>query len=153
METYTKDELDLEALKASSPWQVWSFGPGLLDKDGHAITFRDGQSNVLNVNVKNPRCAIGYYEPGHYCLVKVEGNRWHKFIGSYGMTFSEMATMFEELGCVRAYALDGGRSAAMSWQGEFLSTNYDRGSFDIVYVADKPIESNNAENKSAESEG
>ena len=38
-------------------------------------------------------------------------------------------------------------------QGEFLSTNYDRGSFDIVYVADKPIESNNAENKSAESEG
>ncbi len=153
METYTKDELDLQALKASSPWQVWSFGPGLLDKEGHAITFRDGQSNVLNVNVKNPRCAIGYYEPGHYCLVKVEGNRWHKFIGSYGMTFSEMAKMFEELGCVRAYALDGGRSAAMSWQGKFLSTNYDRGSFDIVYVADAPIGAVSADSKPAESEG
>ena len=47
--------------------------------------------------------------------------------------------MFEELGCVQAYALDGGRSAAMSWQGEFLSTNYERGSFDIVYIADTPI--------------
>ena len=139
METYTKDELDIEEVKAAGPWQVWSFGPGLLDAEGHAKTFTDGQSNVLSVNVKNPRCAIGYYEPGHYCLVKVEGNRWGKFIGSYGMTFSELARMFEERGCVRAYALDGGRSAAMSWQGEFLSTNYDRGSFDIVYIADTPV--------------
>lgn len=139
METFTKNELDIEAVKAASPWQVWSFGPGLLDAEGHAKTFTDGQSNVLSVNVKNPRCAIGYYEPGHYCLVKVEGNRWGKFIGSYGMTFSELAAMFEARGCVRAYALDGGRSAAMSWMGEFLSTNYDRGSFDIVYIADTPV--------------
>ena len=155
METFTKDELDIEEVKAANPWQVWSFGPGLLDAEGHAKTFTDNQSNVLNVNVKNPRCAIGYYEPGHYCFVKVEGNRWHKFIGSYGMTFSEMATMFENLGCVRAYALDGGRSAAMSWLGEFLSTNYDRGSFDIVYVSDTPVVAAVPEEAetSAESEG
>ncbi|MBR2582661.1 MAG: phosphodiester glycosidase family protein [Oscillospiraceae bacterium] len=155
METFTKDELDIEAVKAAGPWQVWSFGPGLLDAEGHAKTFLDGQSNVLNVNVKNPRCAIGYYEPGHYCLVKVEGNRWGKFIGSYGMTFSEMASMFEELGCVRAYALDGGRSAAMSWLGEFLSTNYDRGSFDIVYISDTPVvaDTPKAAEMPAESEG
>ena len=155
METFTKDELDIEAVKAAGPWQVWSFGPGLLDAEGHAKTFFDGQSNVLNVNVKNPRCAIGYYEPGHYCLVKVEGNRWGKFIGSYGMTFSEMASMFEELGCVRAYALDGGRSAAMSWLGEFLSTNYDRGSFDIVYISDTPVvaDTPKAAEMPAESEG
>ena len=151
LETYTKDELDLEALKSAAPWQVWSFGPGLLDAEGHAKTFYDSQSNVLSINPKNPRCAIGYYEPGHYCLVKVEGNRWGKFIGSYGMTFSELAAMFEARGCVRAYAFDGGRSAAMSWMGEFLSTNYDRGSFDIVYIADTPVVANTP--KSAESEG
>ena len=155
METYTKDELDIEAVKAAGPWQVWSFGPGLLDTEGHAKTFYDSQSNVLSVNVKNPRCAIGYYEPGHYCLVKVEGNRWGKFIGSYGMTFSELAQMFEARGCVRAYALDGGRSAAMSWMGEFLSTNYDRGSFDIVYIADTPVVADTPEDAElpAESEG
>lgn len=155
METFTKNELDIEAVKAASPWQVWSFGPGLLDAEGHAKTFTDGQSNVLSVNVKNPRCAIGYYEPGHYCLVKVEGNRWGKFIGSYGMTFSELAAMFEVRGCVRAYALDGGRSAAMSWMGEFLSTNYDRGSFDIIYIADTPVVANvsKTEDIPAESEG
>ena len=155
METYTKTELDIEELKAAAPWQVWSFGPGLLDTEGHAKTFYDGQSNVLNINVKNPRCAIGYYEPGHYCLVKVEGNRWHKFIGSYGMTFTELARMFEARGCVRAYALDGGRSAAMSWMGEFLSTNYERGSFDIVYIADTPVVADTPKDAeaSAESEG
>ena len=155
METFTKDELDLEEVKAAGPWQVWSFGPALLDAEGHAKTFTDNQSNVLGINVKNPRCAIGYYEPGHYCLVKVEGNRWHKFIGSYGMTFSEMAQMFEARGCVRAYALDGGRSAAMSWMGEFLSTNYDRGSFDIIYIADTPVDAETPKDAEmpAESEG
>ena len=66
-----------------------------------------------------------------------------------------VATMFEELGCVRAYALDGGRSAAMSWMGEFLSTNYDRGSFDIVYIADTPVvaDAPKTEETSAGSEG
>ena len=155
METFTKDEADMEAIKAAAPWQVWSFGPGLLDAEGHAKSFYDGQSNVLGINMKNPRCAIGYYEPGHYCLVKVEGNRWGKFIGSYGMTFGELASMFEARGCVQAYALDGGRSAAMAWMGEFLSTNYDRGSFDIVYIADTPVvgEAPKSAEEPAESEG
>lgn len=139
MVTMMDDELDIEAVKEARPWQVWSFGPGLLDEEGHAKTFTDNQSNVLGVNAKNPRCAIGYYAPGHYCFVKVEGNRWGKFIGSYGMNFSEMAEMFEELGCKCAYNLDGGRSAAMYWQGEIFSTNYDRQISDIVYITDTPV--------------
>ena len=36
----------------------------------------------------------------------------------------------------------------MSWMGEMLSTNYGRGSFDIVYVSDTPVM-----DKGAESEG
>ena len=153
MVTMTDDELDIEALKDAHPWQVWSFGPALLDEDGHAKTFTDNQSNVLGVNSKNPRCAIGYYEPGHYCLVKVEGNRWGKFIGSYGMDFNEMAVMFEELGCKSAYNFDGGRSAAMSWMGEILSTNYDRTISDIVYITDTPIENVSVDAQTIESEG
>ena len=39
--------------------------------------------------------------------------------------------------------------------GEFLSTNYDRGSFDIVYITDTPIVEKPAETADApaESEG
>ena len=141
METIMDSDLDIEEVIAAAPWQVWGFGPGLLDADGHAKTFYDGQPNALSVNPKNPRCAIGYYEPGHYCFMKVEGNRQHYFIGSYGMTLSEMAVKFEELGCKCAYNLDGGKSAAMSWLGKVYGTNYDRTISDIIYITDAPVES------------
>ena len=75
MVTMTDEELDIEAVKEAGAWQVWSFGPGLLDAEGHARSFTDNQKNALGVNPQNPRCAIGYYEPGHYCLVEIEGNR------------------------------------------------------------------------------
>ena len=148
MVTMTDAELDIEAVKAASPWQVWSFGPGLLDAEGHAKTFTDNQSNALSVNPQNPRCAIGYYEPGHYCLVEIEGNRWGCFIGSYGLDLSQMALLFENMGCKSAYNLDGGRSAAISWMGERLSVDYSRTISDIIYVTDTPITG-----AAAESEG
>ena len=139
METLTNDELDFEALKEAGLWQVWSFGPGLLDDEGHALSFADRQPNVLSVNPRNPRCAIGYYEPGHYCLVEIEGRRAGAYVGSEGMTLSEMAVFFEELGCKSAYNLDGGRSAVMSWMDKRISVNYGRTISDIIFVTDTPI--------------
>ena len=139
MVTMTDEELDIEAVKEAGAWQVWSFGPGLLDAEGHARSFTDNQKNALGVNPQNPRCAIGYYEPGHYCLVEIEGNRWGCFIGSYGLSLSEMGALFEEMGCKSAYNLDGGRSAAMSWMGELLTVNYGRDLSDVIYISDTPI--------------
>ena len=141
METMTRDELDIEAVKAAGVWQAWSFGPGLLDAEGHAKTFGDHQANVMGINPQNPRSAIGYYEPGHYCLVEIEGNRAGCFIGSYGLTLSEMGTLFEQMGCKCAYNLDGGRSAAIAWMGERINVNYGRTLSDIIYVTDTPVES------------
>lgn len=141
METLTDDKVDVEAIKAAGPWQVWSFGPGLLDGEGHAKTFADRQSNALGIRPKNPRCAIGYYEPGHYCLVEIEGNRAGCFIGSWGLDLDEMGVLFEKLGCKSAYNFDGGRSAAVCWMGEQICVNYGRTISDIVYVTDDPVES------------
>ena len=141
METLTDDKVDIEAIKAAGPWQVWSFGPGLLDGEGHAKTFADRQSNALGIRPKNPRCAIGYYEPGHYCLVEIEGNRAGCFIGSWGLDLDEMGVLFEKLGCKSAYNFDGGRSAAVCWMGEQICVNYGRTISDIVYVTDDPVES------------
>lgn len=141
METMTDEELDVEAVMAAKPWQVWSFGPGLLDAEGHAKSFADRQSNALGIFPRNPRCAIGYYEPGHYCLVEIEGNRAGCFIGSWGLDLNEMGAFFEKLGCKSAYNFDGGRSAAMCWMGQQISVNYGRTISDIVYVTDDPVES------------
>ena len=129
METHTADQIDLAAIYARDPYQVWYFGPGLLDAEGNALT--SFKSTVAGVN---PRAAIGYYEPGHYCFMMVEGRRDN----SEGVTLTELAQIFEELGCKSAYNLDGGKTAVMTWNGELESRLLGGGRevADILYIAE-----------------
>lgn len=131
MVTLTNAELDMDDLKAAAPWQVWAFGPELLDDEGHALT---SFNSIVLPN--NPRAAIGYVEPGHYYLVEVEGTRTGYYSGSRGMKMYELANLFESLGCKSAYNLDGGKSVGFAWMGELVSFRYDRSIPDIIYVAD-----------------
>lgn len=131
MLTLSPGEFDLEELKASAPWQVWSFGPKLLD-NGCAIT-----SFTSTVEKTNPRSAIGCVEPGHYFFVQVDGRGAN---GSRGMTLAELSQLFEDLGCVTAYNLDGGQTAGIVWDGRLLSYPYGRSVSDIIYVTDRPEE-------------
>ena len=131
MVTLTNAELDMDDLKAAAPWQVWAFGPELLDDEGHALT---SFNSIVLPN--NPRAAIGYVEPGHYYLVEVEGTRTGYYSGSRGMKMYELANLFESLGCKSAYNLDGGQSVGLAWMGELVSFRYDRSIPDIIYVAD-----------------
>ena len=96
--------------------QAWNFGPSLLDENGHVLP--DYQVS-LAVSYPNPRSAVGYYEPGHYCFVVVDGRQDDY---SKGVTVPELAQIFEELGCSVAYNLDGGGSALMT----FLHERYSR---------------------------
>lgn len=107
IETYDKKGYDIEEIKSRNPLQVWSFGPVLLDENGKV---RDKYSMPSAVSYHNPRSALGYYEPGHYCFVVVDGRQ-----DGYakGMSIPELAALFEELGCTKAYNLDGGGSAVM----------------------------------------
>ncbi|MDO4573075.1 MAG: phosphodiester glycosidase family protein, partial [Clostridia bacterium] len=98
METISAEEADVDAIYAAGPYQIWCFGPELL-RDGRAIT-----EFVNSVKGRNPRSAIGYFEPGHYCFVLVDGRQRGY---SLGMTLEELAQLFEDLGCVYAYNLDG----------------------------------------------
>ncbi len=131
METYAAEEVDMEQVKARGAYQAWSFGPRLLDKDGKAMT-----EFVSTVNPLNPRSAIGYYEPGHYCFVLVEGRRATDY--SRGMTMSELSSLFESLGCKAAYNLDGGQSSVMAFDGRVYNDppNGGRANSDILYIAE-----------------
>ncbi|MGX8692968.1 MAG: phosphodiester glycosidase family protein [Clostridia bacterium] len=131
MLTLDDSELDMDELKASEPWQLWSFGPRLLE-NGKAM--EEFNSTVTR---RNPRSAIGYVEPGHYFLVQVDGRG---AFGSQGMTMRELAELFESLGCESAFNLDGGASAGMAWNGELVSYPYGRPVSDIIYVTDHPEE-------------
>ncbi|MBQ1632479.1 MAG: phosphodiester glycosidase family protein [Clostridia bacterium] len=133
METKHWGEYSLKSVAESDPWQVWSFGPALLDENGNAKTIRHALS------AGNPRAAIGYYEPGHYCFVIVDGRQIvdGKDGHSEGMTLTELSRLMADLGCRTAYNLDGGGTAKLFWNGEIVSSssNPKRKTSDIIYLA------------------
>lgn len=127
MQTYTADQLDMNAIKTNGAWQVWTFGPMLL-KDGQPMT-------EFNSTLKkaNPRTAVGYYEPGHYCFLVVDGRQAGY---SDGMTLEQMSQLFYSLGCKVAFNLDGGQSSEMVFMGNVVNQPYDggRSTNDILYI-------------------
>lgn len=114
METFLGSEFDLDHVIDKGAYQGWAFGPSLLDSNGKALT--EYPSWYKNISDVNPRSAIGYYEPGHYCFIAIDG----RSDISAGMTFVEMSELMESLGCKVAYNLDGGISSFMAYQGRYV---------------------------------
>lgn len=109
MKTYSADEFDVDQVIAEGAWQAWSFGPELLDESGNSMTVFTSDNHIRKIN---PRSALGYYEPGHYCMVVVDGRQSGY---SVGMTLTELSSLFEDLGCTAAYNMDGGKSSSMTF--------------------------------------
>jgi len=120
MKTFTADEFDLEKAIQDGAYQAWSFGPSLLDENGESLT----DFPTSRVTPKNPRSVIGYYEPGHYCFVLVDGRDSDY---SVGMTMAELSSLMQELGCKVAYNLDGGQSSMMTFNDTYANQPYKGG--------------------------
>ena len=127
MVTLLAENVDHEKVGTEVPdiWQTFLFGPTLLDENGKAYSdFRDS-----NVRYANPRSVIGYYEPGHYCFVQIDGRSTKSALEegkkNGGMTLTETAAFMESLGCAAAYNLDGGRSSMLWYNGDVISTAAD----------------------------
>ena len=130
METYGADEYTVEDVLARQPYQVWKFGPKLLDENGQPCESFNTTGPIADVN---PRTGIGYFEPGHYCLVVVDG-RQNGY--SAGMRIARFAQVFADLGCTAAYNLDGGQSSVMTFRQGIFSHPYlgGRGAGDIILI-------------------
>lgn len=130
MKVFHGKEFNMETEMEKGVLQVWSFGPSLLDDEGKSIERYN--TNIAGVN---PRAALGYYEPGHYCFVVVDGRGEG---GSRGYKLAELSKLFESLGCTIAYNFDGGKSAVMVWDGD-TTVNQPAGGgrnvTDILYIA------------------
>lgn len=116
---YSPGDVNAMQLIEDGAYQSWVFGPSLLDDNGKA------KSDFLTGDYLthcHPRTAIGYYEPGHYCLLAVNGRQSE----SRGMYLNEMAQLFERLGCTAAYNLDGGHSSCMTMLGNVVNHLYNR---------------------------
>lgn len=127
MKTYDSANFNLADAVARGIWQAWSFGPPLLDENGGKLS--EFNSSLTD---RHPRSAIGYYAPGHYCFVVVDGRQKDY---SVGMTLTELSALFESLGCKQAYNFDGGATAVMIFQGNVINQPYKGGreSGDIIY--------------------
>lgn len=90
---------------------VYSFGPYLL-LDGKV-----SERAYANNENKNPRCAIGMVEPGHYVAIMCEG----RLKRSAGVTISYLAKMMRAKSCQVAFNMDGGQTAVMVFMGKQLN--------------------------------
>lgn len=132
MRVFDEDEFDAEKEMQNGAYQAWDFGPNLLNEDGTPI-----EKFNSRIASENPRTAIGYYEPGHYCFVVVDGRGAN---GSDGLSLKDLAQLFADLGCKAAYNLDGGRTSCMVMYGEMINKHYEsncRKSSDIVMICDE----------------
>lgn len=128
--TFPPEEIDAEQLMRDGAWQCWNFGPSLLDENGFAKT---SFTCVKNTEPMNPRALLGYYGPGHYCFVLVDG-RQNGY--SSGLDMASLAKTMEDLGCKVAYNLDGGISAQLVFDGHLVNSPSEKRSIvDIAYIA------------------
>lgn len=117
MDIYPPGQVDPRTLKKRGAYQSWIFGPSLLEDNGKAKTSFITWDYIRE---SHPRTAIGYYEPGHYCLFLVDGRQK----ASRGMFLDEMAKVFEDLGCKKAYNLDGGHCSFMTFENQVANHPY-----------------------------
>ena len=129
VETFETGHVDLDYIYSRDPWQAWSFGPHLIEDGQPAVEFN------TSVFDRNPRCVLGYYEPGHYCMVVVDGRQRGY---SVGLDMAELAQLMCDLGCTQAFNLDGGMTSMMAYGGELYSRpcGGGRSNCDILYIGE-----------------
>lgn len=138
MQIYQQADIDVDAIMALDPWQTWCFGPSLLESGFPVDSF------VSQISGLNPRGAIGYYEPGHYCLVLADG----RSRSSAGLTLADLSTLMYELDCTLAYNLDGGQSAMLLSADGVVNEPYKGGRRlnDILYFVEPDAPAPRTEN-------
>ena len=132
METFSPDAFDAVREMERGAYQSWCFGPMLLDETGTPLgIFNAGYSLIR----KNPRTAIGYYEPGHYCFVTVDGRNDE----SVGATIPQLARLMQSHGCKLAFNLDGGQTSLMYAGSRMINNPSDggRSSSDYILIVDR----------------
>jgi hypothetical protein len=110
MEVRAPGELSANGYLASGATDVLAFGP---------ILVRDGKTDprlIGHFTALEPRSAIGMIAQGHYIGVMVEGRNKR----SAGATLLFVAERMLERGCVNAFNLDGGQTAAMVFMGDIV---------------------------------
>ena len=88
----------------------------------------------FNIRGREPRSAIGQLDALTYILLVVDGRSDQ----NKGVTVAQVADFMSRMGCVQAFNLDGGNTAALVFNGELYcdkSASGERSISDIIYFA------------------
>lgn len=131
-ETVPPERFDAKKFMEAGAYQCWHFGPRLLDDAGHAMTEFNADSHMKK---RHPRSAFGYYEPGHYCFVVVDG----RLDESWGVKLDGLSLVMEKLGCAAAYNLDGGQTSLLAKGDKLVNrpSGGGRSASDFIIVVDE----------------
>jgi exopolysaccharide biosynthesis protein len=134
MSTFKEIETNLQTLTDMMPWQVWSFGPVLVNESTFSV---NTSTKVPNELVSNPRTAIGQIRDDQFIFVVSDGRTSE----SIGLSIYELASIFVEYGARFAYNLDGGGTSTMWFNGRLinkprnhLNFSIERSISDIIYI-------------------
>lgn len=128
-----ESQTDIEELNTDNIWQIFCFGPALVE-NGEIVV--DKTTEVSKAKNSNPRTAIGQISRLHYVFIVSDGRTSE----SRGLSLYELAQELKERGCVTAYNLDGGGSSTMYFNGRVINNPTDgrksgeRKVSDIVYI-------------------
>lgn len=128
--TFDESNTTAESLLDDGAWQVWSFGPALIDDSVCVSSINDG---ITRNAVDNPRTAIGMISANHFMFICVDGRSQI----SEGVDIEELADIMYQLDCTEAYNLDGGGSSTMWFDGNIInvpSSGDERKVGDCVYI-------------------
>ena len=107
-EIFDENDYTIDEIAEKGAWQVFSFGPGLVNKQKVIVKEGEEVGTALSQG-RNQRCAIGMISPLHYLFVVSDGRTQE----SPGLSLYQIATLLQEEHCYCAYNLDGGGSATM----------------------------------------
>jgi len=141
MQVYGETETTAQELLDAGAWNTLSFGPALIENSVIAkdLGWVEIDQNLGNhpIQGNQPRTGIGIIDENHFVFIVVDGRSTGY---SRGVTLTEFAQIFQELGCTDAYNLDGGGSATMYFMGGVvnnpLGRGRERGTSDILYVSE-----------------
>jgi exopolysaccharide biosynthesis protein len=138
LQAYAEEAISSDALLEAGVTDTFSFGPALVTEGEIAGDFSsvkiDKNFGNRSIQAANPRTGIGMVAPNRFLFVVVDG----RSSKSRGMTLTEFAELFQDLGAVEAYNLDGGGSSTMYFMGRVvndpLGKGNERGVSDIIYI-------------------
>jgi exopolysaccharide biosynthesis protein len=139
MKIFNEKSVSANDLLSSGITNTYSFGPALVQDGVAATDFNDVMvdTNFGNrtIDEANPRTGVGMIDQNHFVFIVVDGRSSGY---STGMTLTQFAQTFKDLGCTEAYNLDGGGSSTMYFMGRVvnnpLGKGTERGVSDIICI-------------------